>query len=97
MNEQEKKILKNLKNAEGKRLLEKTKLEYSKEIIKELQKNPQIFQDLIEYLEITEEEFYAYISGDLKGNISIYDAALNQGIKLNKQKIKINDKKNYNL
>ena len=33
-------IIKKLNNAEGKRLLEKTKLEYSKEIINKLKENP---------------------------------------------------------
>lgn len=93
MNEQEKTTLRNLKNANGKRLLEKTRLEYSKEIIAVIQTNPQILPELLEYLDLTEEEFYSYISGDTQGNIALYDTALTQGINLNKVKTKPENKK----
>ena len=69
-------IRKQLKNAEGKRLLEKTLLEYSKYIIQHLEEDPTLLIELLEKLEITEEEFYEYISGDKKGNIALYDQAL---------------------
>ena len=69
-------IRKQLKNAEGKRLLEKTLLEYSKDIIQALEENPALLSEILYKLEITEEEFYDYISGDKKGNISLYDQAL---------------------
>jgi len=69
-------ITKKLKNAEGKRLLEKNALEYSKEIIVALEKNPEIITQILDDLEITEEEFFAYLSGEKKGNITLYDQTL---------------------
>lgn len=69
-------VIKKLKNAEGKRLLEKNILEYSKEIIKNLENNPDILNEIIDELEITEEDFLAYLSGDKKANITLYDQTL---------------------
>lgn len=69
-------IKKQLKNAEGKRLLAKTLLEYSQEIINELNKKPEKLPELLEKLEIPEVEFFSYVSGDTKGNISFYDQTL---------------------
>lgn len=69
-------IKKQLKNAEGKRLLEKIILEYSKDIIKGLEDQPNKLPELLENLEISEEAFFGYISGDKKGNITLYDQAL---------------------
>lgn len=69
-------IKKQLKNAKGKRLLEKTKLEYSKEIITELEKNPSLLDKILTDLELTEIEFFSYISGEKNANITLYDQAL---------------------
>ena len=69
-------IKKQLKNVEGKRLLTKTILEYSKEIIISLESNPDLLTPVLDELEITEEDFFAYLSGEKKGNITIYDQAL---------------------
>ena len=65
-----------LRNIEGKRLLEKTFLEYSIKIIKELEKNPQILPEILDELEITELEFLDYISGKSQANITLYDQTL---------------------
>lgn len=65
-----------LKNAEGKRMLEVTKLEYSKAIIRELKKNPDYIEVIIDYLKIPEETIISHLSGDTKANISFYDQAL---------------------
>lgn len=69
-------FIKKLKNAEGKRLLTKTILEYSKEIIIILEKRPEMLNQILDELELTEEEFFAYLSGDKKGNITLYDQTL---------------------
>ena len=69
-------IKKQLKNVEGKRLLTKTILEYSKEIIISLESNPELLISVLNELEISEEDFFAYLSGEKKGNITIYDQAL---------------------
>ena len=69
-------IIKQLKNAKGKRLLQKNMLEYSKEIITNLEKNPQIITQILDELEIPEEDFFAYISGEKKANITLYDQTL---------------------
>ena len=65
-----------LKNIEGKRLLEKTYLEYSLEILKQLEKNPTIISEVLSELEITEKEFIDYLSGKTSANITLYDQAL---------------------
>lgn len=65
-----------LKTAKGKRLLEKTLLEYSKEIIKVLEEQPEILPELLEILQISEEDFFEYLSGDKKANITLYDQTL---------------------
>lgn len=67
---------KELRNIEGKRLLEKTYLEYSIEIIQELEKNPVIIEKILEELEITQLELFSYLSGKSSANITMYDQAL---------------------
>lgn len=69
-------IMKQIKNAKGKRLLEKTKLEYSKEIILQIEKNPTILPEILNELEITQEDFFNYLSGEYNTNITLYDQAL---------------------
>lgn len=69
-------IKRKLKNAEGKRLLEKTILEYSKEIISAIQKDYSLLSEITENLQITEEELFKILSGDKKSNITYYDQAL---------------------
>lgn len=69
-------VVKKLKNAKGKRLLEKILLEYSKEIIDILEQNPNVLIQILDELEITQEDFFAYISGEKEGNITLYDQAL---------------------
>lgn len=69
-------IIKQLKNAKGKRLLQKNILEYSKEIITNLENNPEILNQVLDELEIPEEDFFAYISGEKKANITLYDQTL---------------------
>lgn len=65
-----------LKNAKGKRLLKKVLLEYSYEIIEQLDKNPEVISQVLEDLEIPEEQFFKVISGDEEENITIYDQTL---------------------
>ena len=77
-------IIKQLNNAKGKRLLERTKLEYSKEIILQLGKNPNIVPELLNELEITQEDFFNYLSGKYNANITLYDQTLTTA----KEKIK---------
>ena len=55
-------LKKKLKNAEGKRLLAKNRLEYCKIIIDAIQQNPTIINQILEELELSEEEFFNYIS-----------------------------------
>lgn len=69
-------IKRKLKNAEGKRLLEKTILEYSKEIISEIKKDYSLLLEITENLQIPEEELFKILSGDKKSNITYYDQAL---------------------
>ena len=57
-------------------MLTKIILEYSKEIIIILEKKPEILTQVLDELEIPEEDFLAYLSGDKKGNITLYDQTL---------------------
>lgn len=79
-------IKKNLKNIEGKRLLEKTKLGYSMTIIQLLNENYELYPELLEYLGITEEELLAALSGERLENITFYHEALNYTLKKTKKK-----------
>ena len=79
-------IKRKLKNAEGKRLLEKTILEYSKEIISAIQKDHSLLTEITESLQITEEELFRLLSGEKNGNIIYYDQALS----IAKKKVKSN-------
>lgn len=74
--ERKNEIKRKLKNAEGMRLLEKTKLEYSKEIINELKKDPKKLSSILENAELTELELFEYLSGEKKANIVLYDQVL---------------------
>ena len=63
-------------NLEGKRLIEVSILEYTKAILQELEKNPQVLLDILFELEVTEQDFYNYLSGVEQANIVFYDQAL---------------------
>ena len=67
---------KKLRNAKGKRLYEKTILEYSREIILELENAPSLLPDLLKELELDEDDFFSYISGNQQANITLYDQTL---------------------
>ena len=79
-------IKRKLENAEGKRLLEKTILEYSKEIISEIKKDYSLLSEITESLQIPEEELFRLLSGEKNGNIIYYDQALS----ITKKKVKSN-------
>lgn len=84
-------IDKELLNAEGKRLLQKTKLEYSKNIIDILKNNPRLFNEILDNMYISKEELLGHLSGEIDGNIVIYDQALVLARKFTNN---INNKKN---
>lgn len=69
-------IKKELKNAEGKRLLEKTRLDYSKNIIDIIMKEPNLLYYILDSMQLSEDEFFKYLSGDEKANIVVYDQML---------------------
>ena len=85
-------IQRKLKNAKGKRLLESTILEYSKEIISAIQKDYSLLDEITENLQITEEELFKILSGEKKVNIIYYDQALSTVKKRKKTK---NNKREY--
>lgn len=85
-------IKRKLKNAEGKRLLEKTILEYSKEIISAIQKDYSLLSEITESLQIPEEELFRLLSGEKNGNIIYYDQALS----ITKKKVKSNTEERKN-
>lgn len=65
-----------IRNTQGKRLLEETYLSYSKAITEILTERPDIITALQIRLQVTEEDFWSYLSGDTRANITFYDAAL---------------------
>ena len=69
-------VQKEILNAKGKRLLSKTKLNYSMAIINKLQQQPSMLTELLDDMELTKDEFFSYISGEENANISFYDQAL---------------------
>lgn len=69
-------LLRRLKNAEGKRLLVKTALEYSKEISLKLQENPDLLAPILSELEMTPSDFLEYLTGFKIANITFYDETL---------------------
>ena len=69
-----------------KRLLEKTILEYSKEIISEIKKDYSLLSEITESLQIPEEELFRLLSGEKNGNVIYYDQALS----ITKKKVKSN-------
>ena len=69
-------VQKQLKNARGKIMLQKTKLEYSKAIIEGLNNNPDMLEKLKDELQMPEEEIWKILSGEENYNIVFYDQAL---------------------
>lgn len=72
------KILKN-------QLLEKSKLGYAKDIADLLATNPEIIDEVLSTLEITEEEFFARLYNNRATNISFYDNALSLSTDMTKK------------
>ena len=52
-----------------------------------LEEQPDNLLELLDLLEITDKELYAYLSGDKIGNITLYDQALSH---LEKKRKKLN-------
>lgn len=69
-------IKRKLKNDNAKRLEEKLRLEYSKTILDELNKDPKLLSDLLDDLDVLEDDLFASLSGQEARNISFYDQAL---------------------
>ena len=65
-----------IKNIKGMRLLERTYLDYSMSLLELISKNSEIEDILLRNLEVTKDDFYKYLSGDVKGNITFYNEAL---------------------
>ena len=79
-------ITRKLKDAKGKILLEKTQLDYSKELIEILTQAPDKVPLILKSMEITEQELFDYLTGNKKGNIALYDQILT----LTKKEIMLN-------
>ena len=63
-------------NAEGKRQLKRSYLEYSQEILRLIADNPEIMDELLARLNIDINEFYDNVSGTRVANITFYDEAV---------------------
>lgn len=69
-------IKKRILNAEGKRMLEITKLNYSKQILDILKKEPDILDNVLVDMTLPLDDALNYLSGDKNANIVIYDQML---------------------
>ncbi len=67
---------KQIKNAQGLRNLEQTKLAYSHEILANLSDDPSLVDVLTEDLGISDTELFEKLSGTTQGNITFYDQSL---------------------
>lgn len=67
---------KQIKNAQGLRNLEQTKLAYSYEILANLLDDPSLVDVLTEDLGISDIELFEKLSGTTQGNITFYDQSL---------------------
>ncbi len=67
---------KQIKNAQGLRNLEQTKLAYSHEILANLLDDPSLVDVLTEDLGISDIELFEKLSGTTQGNITFYDQSL---------------------
>ena len=61
-------------NEKGKRLLEKTKLQYTRDILNSIQENPNLLDVVLEELYLDKEEFFEKLK-DTHTNITFYDQA----------------------
>ena len=69
-------LKKKISNAKGLRNLEQTKLKYSKAILSILEDNPDLFDKLLQELDITIDDFFNKLNGEDNDNISFYDQGL---------------------
>ena len=81
-------LKKKISNAKGLRNLEQTKLKYSKEILAILENNPGLFDELLQDLDITIDDFFNKLNGEDNDNISFYDQGLESIKYLTKKQIK---------
>ncbi len=70
------KLTKKIKNAQGLRNLEQTRLAYSREILARLADDPSLVDVLVEELGISDAELFEKLSGSTQGNITFYDQSL---------------------
>ena len=68
--------MRKIKNAQGLRELEQTRLDYSHKILAILAEAPSLVDDLTDDLGISNQELFDKLSGVDKGNISFYDQGL---------------------
>lgn len=69
-------MLNKIRNERAKIQLKMFLLQCSSEILKEYIKNPEIFKEIYEELQISEKRFFSYISEEPSANISFYDQTL---------------------
>ncbi len=78
--------MRKIKNAQGLRNLEQTRLAYSHEILASLAENPTLVDALTDDLGISNQELFDKLSGVSKGNISFYDQGLESVRMLSKRR-----------
>lgn len=77
-----------LKNTEGKRLIQLSKLEYCNKIINNLKQNPDMIDSILREIEMSEKEFFSILSGEKIENIVVYDFILEYSKELLNKKFK---------
>ena len=75
-----------IKNAEGKKMVKKSILDYCDQILKIIKKHPEIVDDIISSLEVSEVDFFNSINGEANNNLTYYDHVLSLSRELIKKK-----------
>ena len=70
-----------LKNARGKRMLEKVYLDYVVNLIDMINNDLSLKDALLKHMDIDEKQLILYLSGDTTANITFYDEALSYAMK----------------
>ena len=78
-------LKKELKNARGKRELEKAYLEYVITLIDIIDKNVEFKDKLLKHMAIDDDELISYLAGTAPANITFYDEALTYALKKTKK------------
>lgn len=69
-------LIRTISDLKGKNQYKKTILEYTNQILNELPHDEEEFSFLLDYLQLSKEDFFNYLSGIEKADITFYDQTL---------------------